>query len=267
MNQTSTSPSAPSPSQASIALSLARDAVALKPEPYQNMVSGKPSIRRGVLIVLAVGLFIGVVQAFISLPALFRAPVALTEADIAEIEQSLDMMRQFGSPPTPEMEQLFDIYVQMLGGMIPLIQQISELPTPLPPFFNRLFIWLGGWLSSPFALLAKWLGLAIWIMLFARLLGGRGTLMAYLNASALTVIPHLLTAFAFIPCFGGLLALLGSIWGLVMHVKVVETSHQLTRGRAVLAVLSPYIAFLLLMGFLTALFTALIFFSILSSPS
>lgn len=77
-------------------------------------------------------------------------------------------------------------------------------------------------------------------MLFARMLGGRGSLLSYLSASSLSTLPHLLGAFGFIPCLGPLLGLIASIWGLVMQTRAVELTHGLSRERALVAVLLPY---------------------------
>ena len=47
--------------------------------------------------------------------------------------------------------------------------------------------------------LGTWLGYGIWVMLFAKLLGGRSTLAGFFSTTALYAVPHLLSFFAFIP--------------------------------------------------------------------
>lgn len=225
----------------------ARDAVTLKPEPFQKM-SAAASIKKAVLLVVVVGLIIGAVQALVGIPGLFRSMAVSADEITGQFDQVFDPILPFMPSDDADFNEFMDMYRRSIESFAPTIEAITSLPTPLPGFFGRLFTWLGGWLSQPFTLLASWLSISIWIMLFARLLGGRGGLLAYLSASSLSVIPHLLGAFAFIPCLGGTLALVGSIWGLVIQVKVVETTHGLTQGRSILAVLLPYLLIVLLIG-------------------
>jgi len=242
----------------------ARDALTLKPEPYERLGHGKASIRQGIAIVAVVGLIIGVVAALVALPALFRSPAAAVDDAFNGITQGLDQFRSFGGQTPPEFQQFLEMYKRSIESFRPFIAQIIAIRAPLPPFFERFFSWAGVLITSPFALLAGWLSSSIWIMLFARLLGGRGGLVHYLNASALSVIPQLLGVLGFIPCVGGLLALIGSIWGLAMQYKAVQVTHGLSQGRAIAAVLLPYLLFVLLIGLMAAL-VALGIFALVSS--
>lgn len=246
-------------------LRLAADALTLKPEPYRRLAA-EPSLRRAVLIVLAVGLLLGLVQALVALPTLVRDPVADVEAGLAGFRAGLDSARRgMAEQMTPEVAAVFDLIDQSIEAFRPYLLRLVAIPAPLPSFVGRFFGWLGNWLSQPFALLAKWLGISIWILLFARLLGGRGGLLPYLAASSLSVIPHLLAAFSFIPCLGGVLTAVGSIWGLVIQYKAVETTQNLSSGRAVAAVLLPYVLFLIVGVFL---FIAVVFvLSVLITPA
>lgn len=253
-----------SQSFASTWFATARDALMLKPEPYERLGHGKASIRQGVAIVAVVGLIIGVVAAVVALPGLFRSPAAAVDDFFNGITQALNQFRAFGGQTSPELQQFLDIYKRSMESFRPFVDQIMAIRAPLPPFFERFFAWVGVLITRPFALLAGWLSISIWIMLFARLLGGRGGLVHYLNASALSVIPHLLGVLAFIPCIGGLLALVGSIWGLAMQYKAVQVTHGLSQGRAIAAVLLPYILFVLLIGLIASL-VALGIFAMVSS--
>ncbi len=242
-----------SQSFASTWFATARDALALKPEPYARLGHGKASIRQGIAIVVVVGLIIGLVAALVALPGLFRSPAAEVDNALNRITQMLQQYRSFGGQTSPEMQQFMDEYRRSIETFRPFIDQILAIHAPLPSFFERFFRWIAVLFTSPFALLAKWLSISIWIMLFARLLGGRGGAIHYLNASALSVIPHLLGVLTFIPCIGGLLALVGSIWGLAMQYKAVQVTHNMSQGRAIAAVLLPYILLLLLVGLIAAL--------------
>ncbi len=243
-------------------LRLAIDALTLKPEPYRHMAA-EPSLRRALLIILVVGLLLGLGQALVALPTLIRSPDVAVEAALTGFRQGLDAARSgMTGQMTPEVAALFDALDQGLEAFRPYLLQLVAVPAPLPSSVGRFFDWLGGWFSRPFALLAKWLSISIWILLFARLLGGRGGLLPYLAASSLSVIPHLLAVFAFIPCVGFLLTTAGSLWGLVIQYKAVSITQDLSAGRAVAAVLLPYLLllFLLILLFLIAvlLLTALI---------
>ena len=228
---------------------LARDALLLKPEPYQRLSSGPPSLRRAIMIVAVVGLIIGAVNALVGIPFLVQGPSFNSDEFVRQIEEQMLPWRTFSMPESPETEEFLDMYLGNIRAFAPYVEKIMDVPAPLPDFAGRFLQWIGAWLSTPFALLAKWLFLSIWIMLFARLLGGRGNLLPFLSASALSVLPHTLHAFDFIPCLNVLIWLVAGIWGLAMQVKAVEITHGLSQGRAILATVSLYILLLLLMGF------------------
>ncbi len=75
---------------------------------------------------------------------------------------------------------------QMRAGMdmgLRIGERIGGLPTMMPAPISRLLTAVGGWFSRPFsgaafplaaATLGTWLGYGIWVMLVAKLLGGRG---------------------------------------------------------------------------------------------
>jgi hypothetical protein len=84
--------------------------------------------------------------------------------------------------------------------------------------------------------LGAWLGYGIWVMLFAKLLGGRASLASFFGATAIFVVPHLLLILRWVPILGGLLAFIAFVWGLALYVKATAVSHGLTLDRALLAV-------------------------------
>lgn len=250
-------PAASPASPVSAWLRTAGDAVSLKPEPYARLAA-QSSLRTALLIILVVGLIIGAVQALIGVPGLFRSPQEEVERGFTSFEQGLDQVLSFSGQMPPETQEVIDLIKSSIETIRPFILRVVEVPSPLPSFFSRFFTWIGAWLSAPFSLMASWLAISIWIMLFARLLGGRGSLVSYLAASSLSVIPHLLTIFSFVPCLGGLLALVAGLWGLVIQYKAVQVSHGLSQGRSILAVLLPYILLILLLLLLSALFAGLL---------
>jgi len=69
---------------------------------------------------------------------------------------------------------------------------VAELSTPLPRFIGGVLSSLGVWLSLPFTRLTRWIGYTIWVLLVAKLLGGRATAAQALGATALYAVPHVL---------------------------------------------------------------------------
>ena len=243
-------------------INLAKDTLTLKPEPFQRLASPPASLRSAIAIVLVVGLIIGTVHALVGIPGLVSGAPFNADEFIGQIEESLAMSQTFGGAQTPEEQEAMALIIDSIKDFVPTIQKLEQVETPLPGFFVRLLEWLGVWLSRPFALLASWLFISVWIMLFARMLGGQGNLLPYLSASALSTIPHLLHAFDFIPCLGTIIWLVAGVWGLVIQVKAVEITHGLSQGRSVLAVILPYLLASLLAGFLFLLFILLLAFGI-----
>ncbi len=216
-------------------------ALKLEPAPYQRFAGGTMPLRRAILLVLVVGLLVGGVQALAHLSTLTQPPVFDEQAFLQQLEQGLATNQLFGPQPGPEAEAMLDAIRSSVEAFAPQINKILAVPAPFPSWVGRLFAWLGIWLSTPFSLLARWLGLSLWIMLFARMIGGRGTLLSYLGASSLSVLPQALRAFEFLPVLGSLLVLLAGLWGLAMQVRAVQVTHHLSQSRAIAAVLLPYL--------------------------
>ncbi len=244
----------------SSSINLVKDTLTLKPEPFQRLAAPPASLRSAIAIVVAVGLIIGTVHALVGIPGLVSHTPFNADEFIGQIEESLSVNQMFGGAQTPEEQEAMALIIDSVKGFVPTIQKLEQVQAPLPGFFVRLLEWLGAWLSWPFALLASWLFISVWIMLFARMLGGQGNLLPYLSVSALSTIPHLLHAFDFIPCLGTVIWLVAGVWGLVIQVKAVEITHGLDQGKSILAVILPYLLASLLVGFLSLLFLLLIAF-------
>jgi hypothetical protein len=211
---------------------------------------------QGFLIIVAVSLLVG-------LPALLgdvakaarpRLSEAQFEESTAQIERGLKQLEPLlGSMPTDQRQQLNEV-VRQVKAWIAAGVEISNLRTVLPQPLGMLMQAVGGWLSLPFVRggfplaavsLAVWLGYGLWVMLLAKLLGGRGTLTGFFGTSALYAGPHVLTFFAWVPCVGAVLSLIAFLWGLVIYVKATVVSHELTVGRALAAVFLPMLVIVL----------------------
>ena len=119
---------------------------------------------------------------------------------------------------------------------------------------------IGAFLSLPFARLAGWFGYAVWVILVAKLLGGRATIAQALGATALYAVPHVLDLLGLVPCLGGILGLAATVWGIAIYVKALSVANEFTIGRAVAATVVPAVAFvgLSVLGFLVILVLGLV---------
>jgi len=223
---------------------------------------------QGFLIIVVVSLLVGfptfagdVVKA-----AQPRLSEAQLEEATAQIEKGLKQVEPLlGFMPTEERQQLTEV-VRMVKVWIAAGAEISNLNALLPRPLGTLMQAFGGWLSLPFGKsgfplasvsLAVWLGYGLWVMLLAKLLGGRGTLAGFFGTSALYAVPHVLTFFAWIPCLGTILSLIAVLWGIVVYVKATVVSHGLTVGRALVAVFLPVLVVVLAVLIVAALVGAL----------
>ncbi len=242
-------------------LQLAVDTALLRHEAYAQHVARPDALKRGLALLALVTLVAGLVPFLISFVGDIR-PVDIEdqrrEANqaIQELLTTFDSMRQFIDLP-PGIER--QIVANMEAG-IDMGLRIEALPTALPKPLGRVLQDLGQWLSLPFGRVAGWIGYAIWVLLAAKLLGGRATASEMLGATALYATPHVLGILGFVPCLGGLLGLAATLWGIAIYVKAVAVSHRLSIGRAIVATILPglLLGALLLMGGLTTLILALL---------
>ncbi len=243
------------------------DALLLRGATLARLADRSDAMFRGFVVIVVVALFVG-------LPALageviggFQPPAIVEPGDVTTgAGASLDLVRPWlrssGMP-----ESMIDAALLAAEGNSALAAgiaaQVEQLPTALPRPLARTFVGLGHWLSRPFAnvplplataALSTWLGYGVWVMLAAKLLGGRGTLHGFFGATAFFVVPHVLDVFAGVPVVGPLLGLIALFWGLVIYVVATAASHRLSAGRAVVAVFAPVVLLLTLLAlFLLAL--------------
>ena len=168
---------------------------------------------------------------------------------MSEMDKVIQQMQPFlGNMPSGEMDAIMAQVKENMRFGFNIAQQVEGLPRILPKPINTFFEQVGKWVSQPFTAggfplaavaLATWLGYGIWVMLFAKLLGGRGTLAGFFGVTALYAVPHLLSFFAFIPILGGILGLIAYFWGLAIYIKGTASSHQMSLERSLLAVFLP----------------------------
>jgi hypothetical protein len=239
-------------------LSTVRGAITLDIPTLVRFRDAEDVFRRGITILILVGLVLGAVEFAVGFIGGVVGPSP--EAELAEMGQNFDRILQFMPPDAAEVfeEQfLSNFEVGLEIGM-----EIAALPTPLPRVVVNLFIALGAWLSQPLAMLGAFLAYGIWVMLAAKLLGGTGRLQEFLGTAALSSAPYLLLVLGWVPCLGGVLGLVAWVWSLVIWVGAtavahgwadpvamgegVEEQYRVNWGKAVLAVILPVLAILVL---------------------
>ncbi len=227
------------------------DAVLFREQIFSDLSQRRDAFLQGVLIVLVVGLVVGV-------PVLLRdvasglQPVAV-EAEVAEMQTEmnrlLEQMRPFlGNMPDENLNRLMAQIEENMQFSLEIGRKVEAMPTILPKPLDRTFQAIGTWVSKPFAgsslplgaaALGTWLGYGIWVMVCAKLLGGRGSLVGFFGATATYAVPHLLNVFGLVPVLGTVVSVIAYFWGLALYVKGTAVSHQLSTERALLAVLLP----------------------------
>jgi hypothetical protein len=239
-------------------LSTVRGAITLDIPTLVRFRDAEDVFRRGITILILVGLVLGAVEFAVGFIGSVVGPSP--EAELAEVGQNFDRMLQF--MPT-EAAQAFE--EQFLGNFkvgLEIGKEIAALPTPLPRVVGNLFTALGAWLSQPLAMLGAFLAYGIWVMLAAKLLGGTGRLQEFLGTAALSSAPYLLLVLGWVPCLGSVLGVVAWVWSLVIWVGATAVAHgwadpvaageggeaqyRVNWGRAILAVILPVLALVVL---------------------
>lgn len=225
------------------------------------VISERPdAFMRGLLVVVAVALIVGLPALVSGIVAGFQPPAVEPAEAQLNVTGAFDMMRPWlrsSGLPDAMLDQIVDMAQgnTMLAGQI--AAEIQQLPTALPRPVAEAFKSIGAWLSRPFAgspfplavaSLATWLGYGIFVMLFAKLLGGRGTLHGFFGATGFYAAPHVLSLFLPVPVLGAILSFVGFVWGVVIYSVATAVSHRLSAGRALVAVFAPLIAILALVA-------------------
>ncbi len=239
-------------------LSTVRGAITLDIPTLVRFRDTEDVFRRGIIILILVGLVVGAVQfAVVFIGGVFAPSV---EDQVAEMRQFFDQMLPFMPPEAAEAfdEQFLDIFEAVIG----IGQGIAELPTPLPKVVGNLFEALGAWVSQPLSILGSFLAYGIWVMLAAKLLGGTGRLQEFLGTAALSSVPYLLLILGWVPCLGSVLGLVAWVWSVVIWVAATAVAHgwavpvataegdveryDVNWGKAILAVILPVLALVVL---------------------
>lgn len=250
-----------------------RDILLLRTEAFVRLSRRPDAFFLGFLAVVLVTTVVGLPGLVSDLTTLRRAPepadtaATLSEARraLASIAPALDAL---GMSPAAR-EQVLNAALQSFDLGLRLGSDLAALPTPLPRPVGALFRAIGGWASRPFADsafplavagLGTWLGYGVWVMLFAKLAGGQGTLHGFLGATGFFALPHFLHLFDRVPVVGAVLGAVAFVWGLAIYVKATAVSHELPVERAVLVVTLPVIVAGVLVALLLPVVVGLVAF-------
>ncbi len=196
---------------------------------------------RAILLIIVISLVAGLVSFAVDLVARVTPPQL---ADIEEgMEGWLEWNQFFPFYQDPEFQRQWQ---GMTDVIIPMVRDLANVQAPLPVGITGFFSALGGWLSRALAAIGGWLFYGALVLIAANLLGGSAKLADFLGTVALYVVPGLLLLLQPIPCVGWLLALAGTIWSIVIYVKATAVATDLDGGKAFLAVILPFLAFIVL---------------------
>jgi hypothetical protein len=175
---------------------------------------------------------------------------AEAQAFEADFFRGFDLVQQF-MPADEEFQLFMDMFRENFAYGMRMAIAIDALPRPLPFAVGGFLTTFGAWISGAFSHLASWLSYAIWVLLFAKLTGGRGGLNLFLGLTALYAVPNLLGFLGFIPFLGAVFTLVGMVWGWVVYVKGIQVSQEFSSGKAVLVAILPLIVAIVVVFIIT----------------
>lgn len=228
-------------------------AALLRTGVFRDLSSRSDAFLRGFIVIVTVALLAGLPGAIMDLASRLGEAQAATESAEAEsqmrqnIDRLLAALNDLGLPVEAQAE--IRLWAETSATVAARVAaEVATLPTPLPRPIGAILRATGDWVSRPLsdggaplaaATLGTWLGYGVWVLLFAKLLGGRGALHGFFGATALFAVPHVLNIFARVPYLGTALGIVAFIWGLLIYIKATAVSQELTFERALLATLLP----------------------------
>jgi hypothetical protein len=229
------------------------DAVVFRTEAYQRLSDRRDAFMQGFLVIVVVALLAGLpgfVTQFVKGLRPAGAEISDARAGFREAMQRMAPYLVGMGVPSGMQDQVLQQIEQNMESGFNIAAEIQNLPTVLPKPIGRTLEAMGAWLSVPFssasfplgtAVLATWLGYGIWVMLAAKLMGGRGTLAGFFGATALFAVPHVLDFFRWVPYVGSWLGVIAFLWGVAIYMKATAVSHKFQGVLGVVAVLLPLV--------------------------
>jgi hypothetical protein len=197
---------------------------------------------RGLVLILVISLVAGLVSYAVNLVNQVR-PVDVDDIE-EQIMESFELQSQWNPAwQDPETRQMVE---DMIDVVVPMVTDLVRIESPLPQGIVGFFSATTGWLSRALTAIGGFLFYGALVLIFVNLLGGSAKLGDFYGMAALYVIPGLLTLLSPIPCLGALLWFIGAIWSIVVYIKATAVAAELDGGRAVLVVVAPFFALILL---------------------
>ena len=229
--------------------------ILLDEKTFQSFLASDNVMKRGIFVLVACFLIVAFPTAVGQLVDNVQ-PFTLEKAQAFQdqVFQGFEQAQQF-MPADEDFQIFMEQFKENFAFGTRIGVAIDALPRPLPRAVGGFFQAFGGWLSSPFGHLASWMSYAIWVLLFAKMMGGFGGVNRFLGMTALFAVPNLLGFFSFIPFLGGVISLVGVVWGWVVYIKAVEVSQEVTTGKAILLAILPILVMFIVVSLLTILTT------------
>ena len=222
----------------------------LDQKTYERLFAAENSMKVGIFYLLACFLIVAI-PSFVTGTIDKVQPFTAERADLFQKEflQGIETATRFMPGGGEDFEIFMEQFKENFAMGTSIAVGIDALPRPIPRAVGGFLQSFGGWLSSPFTHLAAWIGYAIWVLLFAKISGGRGGANRFLGLTAFYAVPNLLGFLRFIPFLGWAISLVGVIWGWVVYVKGVQVSQEFTPGKAILVSILPVFALLAVVFF------------------
>jgi hypothetical protein len=223
--------------------------VILDDSAYQEWRERPNLLLRG-LILIAIITLVAEVIVFAADLVYRVSPVDMAQIE-DQIRQGFEMQEQFNpgmQNMPPELRAQMD---KMIDTIVPMVGDIMKIEAPLPRGISGFFQALGAYLTRVLAAWGGWMLYGALVLIAVNLLGGSVKLPDFLGMTSLYIIPGLLAVLqlsqpALCCCGGTFLALIGTIWAIVVYVKAVSVASGLDAGRSIVAVLAPFITIFLL---------------------
>lgn len=222
---------------------LMRGALALDDTVFTDMKISADPFKRGLVVLLAVGLLVGLVKAAVDLyqEVVLSPPRSATLEELERgFEEGFEQFQQF-IPLPPETQDMIRGYAR--AGM-QIGVEIANLEPILPPPTGETLRALGHFVSRPFAWLSFVMLYGVLVHIGSRLfLRGRGTIQQMLGCTSLAAVPLVLNVFGPVPYLGPLLAFVAFWWSYAVYVQGTATAQEIGAGKAAVAVLLPVLVF------------------------
>jgi hypothetical protein len=205
------------------------DALFLQREAYARMRDDDNPFVEGLFVLVVLGVALGLVGIVGATLEWASSP------NLAELRDTVltNLQQMPWWPMMQQNPQVEATWYQIWNGIWDVIQATAPSPGSS----------LLGIVAVPLGLIVAWLIYGVLAYLFARLLGGLGTLNQTLGATALAAAPQLLNVLTVLP-FVVMFSL--GMWTLLCNYMALRTVHGLNWQRSVAAAILPSIVLVLL---------------------